>query len=216
MPETETTPAAATPPSGTSSTETTTTSTPTPETGKPEGTLLGGGASASQTTEPAPEEFAPYTADTLKEIIGDEKAELDNELANEFLDVVNIGKLPRTEVERLMGLQNKILERVNAAHTDAWTKIRNDWTSEVKNAFPGAKLDAEQTRIGQLLDEFGDQALREHLNLTGAGDSPALFRFLSKIADRLVKEGQPASGKATSTERSIAEKLYPTMQREGA
>lgn len=191
------------------------------ETTTPEGTLLGGGTSQTETTETdegasETETFEPHTADTLKEIIGGEAPELNEELANDFLEIVNESKMPREAVEKLMGMQDRLMAQVTDAMAAQWNQTKSDWTKTINTEFPGEKLDAEQARIGALIDEFGDQELREHLNLTGAGDSPALFRFLSKISTRLVKEGQPMGGKATSAQPTLAERMYPTMQREGA
>ena len=198
--------------SATISTETQTTTTQTATEAKPE--TLAAGASETQTA--APEEFTPHTSDTLKELFDNPEAQLDEELSTSFLEFANEKKLSRDEMGRLLEMQDSLMEKAQAAQAAEWEKIRTDWTGAVKADFPGEKLSAAQARMGALIDEFGSPEVREHLNLTGAGDSPAIFKFLSNLADRFAKEGQPMGGKAASTPQSLAEKIYTNSQHKGA
>lgn len=108
-----------------------------------------------------------------------------------------------------------IAESFAKSQNDAWAKTNDAWVKEIKAdpVIGGDKLTREVLpAISGLLDEFGGPEVRQALDLTGAGNNPALTRFLYKIAEARREgkhiEGSPASDK---TPKSAAQIMYPNL-----
>lgn len=83
---------------------------------------------------------------------------------------------------------------------------------ELKTEF-GAKYDQTLKEVGALVAQIGGQALVDELDLNGkVGSSPALFRFLAKINDKMAEPGptgdgqraKAGDGKMTPAEAKVA------------
>jgi hypothetical protein len=102
------------------------------------------------------------------------------------------------------------------AQTAAWNKVTETWIGEIK-ADPdigGAKLESEVLpAIGRLLTEYGSPEVRAALDMTGAGNNPAMTRFFYKMAKAL-SEGKHVTGSPTSGPKapaSAAQAIYPNL-----
>lgn len=108
----------------------------------------------------------------------------------------------------------------------AYTDMRQDWRTQLK-ADPeiGSKLPEVQETVGRVLDGLGDPKLatevRAALDLTGAGDHPAIVKAFYKLAQKVVEpkhvngagpspEGQRAPG--TNDRPSLAQAMYPNLR----
>jgi hypothetical protein len=95
----------------------------------------------------------------------------------------------------------------------AWAETQNAWVATVK-ADPeigGDNFTRMTSTIAKVLDDprFADPGTREALNLTGAGNNPALIRTLYRMAQALT-EGEHVAGNPPRQTKSTAELLYPT------
>jgi len=158
-------------------------------------------------------EFVPLTAEDIKLPEGDNFV-VDEELRDEFLGVVNNQELsPKDRAQGLLDLYTKAATKASETASNEWNELQTKWQGEVKAdaEIGGAKLPETLGRIGQLIDQYGDAETRTAFDLTGAGNNPAVIKFLNKVAAKLV-EGGPVSGQPAAVESSTAAKLFPTMK----
>ena len=125
------------------------------------------------------------------------------ELANKH----KIGKESLSEFVNLHAeLVKEASERASQEVQELWTK----WQDEAKNdpEIGGAKLEPALAAISKAIDKFNIPGLREAFDLTGAGNHPAIIKFMYKMA-QTVTEGGPISGTPGSSEtQSAAQILY--------
>lgn len=164
------------------------------------------------TPEPEPEpEFVPLTADDIK---FPEGFEVQDELLNEFLGVMNNRDLDaRGQTEALTGLFAKAQTAASEANSKAWADMQTEWQTAVKNDadIGGAKFDATMTKVGKLMEEFGNDDLRQVFDLTGAGNNIHVVKFLANLSDKLT-EGTHTLGNPANADQSAASKLFPSMK----
>lgn len=158
-------------------------------------------------SEPA----APLSAEDLS--FG-EDIEVDEELRGELLEVFNNPELDaKGRAQALVDLHVKAMQAAGEASAKQWSDTQEQWRNEV-SADPeigGEKLQPALDKIGRLVDEHGSQEFLNVMALTGAGNNVHVVKFLSKVAERLVEAG-PVSGAPSTTEKSAAAKLFPSME----
>lgn len=93
----------------------------------------------------------------------------------------------------------------------AFIELQNKWVSEIK-ADPdigGAKLNASMAAAARAIDRLAVSGLREALNLTGAGNHPAVVKAFVRLG-QLISEDRFAPGHdaAPAAPRSPAEVIY--------
>lgn len=155
--------------------------------------------------ESAPEQF------TREDITLPEGAEFDDEAIDSFVELLN-SDMSRSELATaLVELQLQTHEKMYENLAETWKNTQEEWREESHKVL-GENLEPALAGISQLIDEYGDrEALSEVLNLTGAGNHPAVIQFLAKIADVLVKEGEPVLGAPASAPADRAHRMFPNM-----
>lgn len=128
--------------------------------------------------------------------------------------IVEKHKLTNEAVSDLLAVYGDRVKQLAAEPMKAWTDLNTSWINEVK-ADPtlgnGQGLRPEiKTAISKVKAEYGDAALNDALNVTGAGNNPAVIRFFHKISKILVEGGhvggRPAPAGPTGPS---AEAMYP-------
>jgi hypothetical protein len=159
-------------------------------------------------SEAAPE---PFKLEDIK--FSSTDVTVDPEIGGEFVELVNKFSLPRDAVAGLVALQEKAMKANSEAGSRDWNDMQTKWVNEIKNdaEIGGNKWPEVQTKIGQLLDTYGSPELREALDLTGAGNNPAVARFMSKVASVLSESGHILASMPAKGEKSAAELLYPNQ-----
>ena len=121
----------------------------------------------------------------------------------EFLELLNNAPESRAEfATRLLEVHNKILQGVADQHATAWNELQQSWQDQIRAMpeFAGDKLQGSMSKIAKVLDRYGDKEVREAFALTGAGNHPAIAKFLLKIANDYnegpVVRGAPANSPA--------------------
>lgn len=95
-----------------------------------------------------------------------------------------------------------------AATAEEWTTTNETWKSEVIKTYGSLeKAQAESARFAPIIEEYGGDELREALEVTGAGNHPGIFKFLSKIADAF-GEGSPVTAAATPKTTNPLQVMY--------
>lgn len=169
------------------------------------------------TSTPTPEpsqEAAPPAVLTVDDVKAPEGFDVDESVRDSFLGIMNNQELtPAARAQALVDLQAQIVKSTVEGLSGEVVKQRQEWreAAEKDPEFGGDKLSASLSGIGGLIDEYGDEGLREAFSATGAGDNPHMFRFLARIAAALGEgrptPGMPASGGITASD------LYPSMKK---
>jgi len=153
-----------------------------------------------------PAEFTPLTAEELG---------LD-ETGAPFLELANEAKLPKELAVKFLEKHNSVVQEVSEAALKTWRDTNAKWVEQV-NADPeigGTKLQAEVLpAVSRAIDKLGGDELRAALDLTGAGNNPAIIRALYRASQFLVEPTKPAMGAppAQKVVPSAAEALYPQL-----
>jgi len=143
---------------------------------------------AAPATETETEEAAPLAFSDLKLPEGHEANE---ETMSQFLEVANKHGLSADTANELLGLYSEELTRLFEAQTSEFPQTVEQWRQEAL-ALPDmaeGKREATTASIGKLLNQFGDEHVREALTLTGAGDHPAVVQFFINVAKALGEGG---------------------------
>lgn len=150
----------------------------------------------------------PLTAEALEIPEG---GELDPELTSKFLEIMNDGEMgPKDRANALLKLQADAMKAASEQSSALWQETQQQWQDEVRNdpELGGEKLDENLAGIRKLLDEYGSKELEDLMDLTGVGNNIHMVRFVAKLA-KAFGEGQPLSGRPTSTPQDPAAILYP-------
>lgn len=112
----------------------------------------------------------------------------------------------------------KLLDRyagVLSEPAKAYQQVQETWIGEIKadKEIGGANLEKSLGLAAKALDQFGGKQLREALNVTGAGNHPAIVRAFVAIG-KAISEDTFVGGGKTAPEKSLAQSLYPTMSKE--
>lgn len=160
--------------------------------------------------EPAPAEPAPSTDPAkpaplefkLPEGFQADQAQLTQ--LSEILQTKDIS--PQEMGQKLVDLYVAEQAKAAKAQETAWENMQQTWVQELE-ADPklgGSNLARTQEVLGKALDVYGGkdaQAIRDAFALTGAGNNPAIVRFIHSMAAALnegapVNTGQPANAQS--------------------
>jgi hypothetical protein len=106
--------------------------------------------------------------------------------------------------QKLIDLYHENVKAMTTASRQAWTDTNTKWVNEVKAdaEIGGAKFETTKTTIARAIDSLGPDlsvAFRQGLDATGAGNHPAIWKGLAKMASLLTEgghvQGAPPSGK---------------------
>jgi len=130
------------------------------------------------------------------------------------------GKLGLTQdqAQAIIGkVGGQIAEAANAA-AQAWVKTNEGWQAEIK-ADPeigGDHFEPMRLNVARLMDDYAGapntperKALNQALLLTGAGNNPAIVRFIARLAAAHT-EGGHVAGAPARQQTNPADLLYPT------
>jgi hypothetical protein len=136
-----------------------------------------------------------------------------------FTDLLNDARVAPETGQKLMDLylaeQNKLIGRLETQAQATWTDTRKEWVDQIK-ADPELGGNRFQTAIGlakEVIQRFGGDEgqlteLRNVLNLTGAGDHPAVVRTLYRIGMALRESQQPVTGQPIQQTTTRAQRRY--------
>lgn len=165
------------------------------------------------TEEKKPEEKPSEPAEPVKaeDIKLPEGVTLDPKTSEQLLSVLNDPKLSKGELaSKLIDLQMQREKAAGEEQAQAFINLQNQWQDACKTDkdFGGPKYDSTLSGIGKVLNRFGDADAREAFNSTGAGNNPAIFRMMAKIAE-VMTEGKLLGDVNPSNEReSLEKRLY--------
>lgn len=165
---------------------------------------------AAKTPEapPAPVEPPPpitYEPFNFPETFQPAEAEL-----SEFTELLRDNRAPQDLGQKLIDFYARELDRASTAQREYWDRTQVEWQDQCRNdpEIGGNRFDTVVKSCGRVIDEFGTPELRQVLTATGAGNHPAMVRFVNKIASVLA-EGRPIPAQTPAPQAGTrAERRY--------
>ncbi len=146
-----------------------------------------------------------------------EGMKLDDPAFKAFGEVFSDAKLdPQARGQKLIDLYTEQVKGIRQAQVDAWTTTNKAWVDAVK-ADPeigGVKFEPTKTVIAKAIDSLGPElsvAFRQGLDVTGAGNHPAIWKGLAKMAT-LLTEGGHVAGNPASGKPDLASTFFPNSK----
>lgn len=140
----------------------------------------------------------------------------DDPLLVSFLEGAAKGGMDNESVQAVINsLGPKLAEQMQAP-IKRWIDLNEQWVAEVKAdpVIGGDKLPVAQETVWQAMALVSKPeevvAVREALNMTGAGNNPAIIRLLYNMAKRLVEPGAVKGNAPAEPTKSVAALLYPS------
>lgn len=160
----------------------------------------------------APEKYEPFTMP--------EGVEYDEESAAAFGEIAREFDLNQEKAQKLVDAHiaevQKLGEKLVADQKDQWDKMKADWADECRKS---TELQNEEGKIDESLsiakaavEELGGEKLKEALDLTGAGDHPAVVKAFYTLGKYISDDGEFSFGNSQADTRSRAEKMFPSMK----
>lgn len=149
--------------------------------------------------------------------------ELPEEMGKSFTDLLSDDKLsPQERGQKLVDLHastlkeasTKIAEQMTQANMDLWTKTNEEWRGQIK-ALPEFKdnPDAEAGKIMQALTSVGaGEDFFKALDLTGAGNHPAILQVLHRLTKPFMEGGAVQGQGGTKPARQLGANIYTSTR----
>lgn len=123
---------------------------------------------------------------------------------------------PQDRAQKLMDLYKDTVTQARQAGIDAWNATNEKWVNEVKAdaEIGGAKFTTTKTTIAKAIDSLGPElsvAFRQGLDVTGAGNHPAIWKGLAKMA-ALLTEGGHVTGAPPSAKPDLGATFFPNSK----
>ncbi len=189
----------------------------------PAGTFLSDAAKVTPEGETKPAESeAPATFD-LAAVKLPEGVTLDEETGKAFAELFNKADLSQQDrgqqlldlhVKALGNLQTQANEAMQTQARETWTKMNDEWRGQIKD-LPEFKAnpDAEAGKVLQALKAVGaDEKFFQAMDLTGAGNHPAVMQVLHRLSKPFIEGGAVGGlGKAVAS-RELGANIYTSTQ----
>jgi hypothetical protein len=150
----------------------------------------------TETSAKAPEAYADFKVP--------EGYKLDADLVKEVTPLFKEMGLTQDAAQKLVDAYNKQAIAIAKRNEESVTQMRTEWRTEVgKDSELGPKLETVKADIGKALqiisrgDDSFIKSFRQAMDLTGAGDNPAIIRGFYRMAQHFV-EGTPVAGSGPS------------------
>lgn len=163
-----------------------------------------------KTEEVAKVEYVPLTTEALKFPDAAEGFVMDETVRDEFLGLVNNQELDGPgRAQALVDLYLKTAKEASEKGSTAWAETQTQWqdTTKADPEIGGDKLDGVLATVSKAIDKYGSPELRQAMDLTGAGNHPAVIKFMYNMAKQF-NEGTHISGNAGGGGASLAEKMF--------
>jgi hypothetical protein len=170
----------------------------------PENSVL----AAAGTTTDATAAPQPVTYEDFKLPEG---ATVDGETLDRARSLFSEARLPQEQAQKFIDLAVSREQAAARKGVQAFVDLQNKWVSEIK-ADPeigGDRLTASMASAARAIDRLGVPGLKEALNLTGAGNNPAIVKAFVRLG-QIVSEDRfmPGRNAAPPVPRSPAETIY--------
>lgn len=164
-------------------------------------------AKPEEKEEAAPIEYEEFTLP--------EGVQLEAEKLDKFKEVAASLGLQQEGAQQLVDMYASEIKELAEAPYKAWFELQKTWQNEIKSdpEIGGANLERNlaQTKAG-LNAVLGQDAAKfyEALNMTGAGNNPAIVKAMIKLAAQH-SPASPVRGNPASVSKSPGATLYPSQ-----
>jgi hypothetical protein len=149
---------------------------------------------------------------------------IDKEVGDKVSALFKEGNLSQSYAQKLIDFYVKETQEAQQRPFDTYKEMRKAWVEEINkdSEIGGSKLNGAMAQISRLIGSTGEagEAFKDAMDYTGAGDHPAVAKFLYALAKKLT-EGGPVRGSGPSTEGmrspgtpampSAAQAMYPNL-----
>lgn len=121
---------------------------------------------------------------------------------------------PQARGQALLDLYSGALKQASEAGTEAWNTLNKEWADKAM-ADPeigGAKFATTKSTIAKAIDTLGPDlasGFRQALDVTGAGNNPAIIKGLHALAAKVTEGGHVTGSPPGSRPMTIKEAFYP-------
>lgn len=141
----------------------------------------------------------------------------------EVQELFNEGRVAPEVAQKYLDRHYTELEKATKSIRDdqwnVWNKTQDEWRDKVMTdpELGGNRLQTTLNTAGAIIEQYGSEDLRKMLGLTGAGNHPAMVRFLYNVGKAL-GEGRPipAPPPVSQAVKSRADRLYGNTRPNGA
>ena len=138
-----------------------------------------------------------------------EGVEVDAKAMEQFAPIAKELGLNQEAGNKLLGLYTELQQK----QAEQWTEMQRGWAEEIRTdkEFGGPQFQANADKANGLIRRFGDDAFKEYLVMSGTGNNPAFFRFMSRIAAVVGEDVPPTLEPGGSNSKpSRLDVLYPS------
>lgn len=129
-------------------------------------------------------------------------------------DLFKEARLPQEQAQKFIDLAVGREKAAAEASVKAYVELQNKWVSEIK-ADPeigGDRLDATMASCARAIDRLAVPGLKDALNMTGAGNHPAIVKAFNRLGQLLSEDRfRPGNGAPPAATQTPADKLYPNL-----
>lgn len=167
--------------------------------------------------EPPKAADAPAAFDPAKLTLP-EGMKADDPAFKSFTELLSDDKVtPQERGQKLLTLYQDAVKSMRDQQVQLWNTTNENWVKEVK-ADPeigGAKFEGVKTSISKAIDQLGPElsvAFRQGLDATGAGNHPAIWKGLAKMAALLTEGGHVNGNPPNGGQPDLASTFFPNSK----
>jgi len=128
------------------------------------------------------------------------------------LEVFNDQALtPQQRAQEMVNLHATLTREASEGASRSREEEQQAWQQEIQTdpVYGNANYEATLGHVGRVMDKFATPEVREAFDRTGAGNNPAVVRFLTEIGKTLVEAGPtPTPLPGSSGAKSTAQLMY--------
>ena len=139
----------------------------------------------------------------------------DDPLMQSFNGLLTDDKLsPADRGQKLLDLYAEAHKTARDASTEAWNTVNKKWsdTTLADKEIGGAKWESTKSTISKAIDSLGPElaaSVREALDVTGAGNHPAITKAFHAFASKLTEGGHVGGSPPGNGPKSVKDAFYP-------
>lgn len=149
--------------------------------------------------------------------------EMTEELSTGLAGILNNAELsPQDRAQQLINLHantvksvvESVTQQLQESNMTLWRQTNDEWRAKIKE-LPEFKSDpdAEAGKVLQALKTVGaSDEFFQALDLTGAGNNPAILQVLHRLAKPFMEGGSVASGDKASSGRQLGANIYTSTK----
>lgn len=147
-----------------------------------------------------------------------EGVEKDEEALKQYGELAKEFGLDQEKAQKLLNLWSEQAVKQSQEQVKTWNDLQDQWQEQVKSdkEIGGSNLQSTLADAKVALDKFGSEELLDALEITGAGNHPALVKAFAKMG-RAIKEDTMRTGNSGDakprTMEEFARSLYPSMDK---